>query len=245
VEKTANSNLETLVEDNDLLKLTKWADSVMESEGRRYLEEVPRASHLTDDSSLDIDYYVRHRIETVWRIWLTAKIDAIALAHMVVEDYESARQWSRYVADELDHDKMFLRDLVEHGVSIDEVRATPPFQSTLSMLQDIEQNMNSLGALPAVAYALFVEWNAERFSEKAVVKATANLSNQHVVGAKRHVMFDLEERHLPMILDISQRLLSKRGESTDTLERLVRSIAAHFRAYFTELDADDSCRAVV
>jgi hypothetical protein len=217
--------------------MTAWVDRVMIEEGQSFLREVRRASHLTDDSPLDLAYYIRHRIETVWRIWLTAKIDAMALAHMVEEDYQSARRWSRYIADELDHDVMFLADLAEHGLSVDDVRATAPFAATRAMMADIEREIGALGSAPAVAYSLFVEWNAERFSARAVAKARASFSDRHVDGARRHAEFDLRERHLPMILEIAHRLLVRTPLELDTLERLVRSTAGHFRAYFRELDA--------
>jgi hypothetical protein len=218
-------------------ELEAWVDDLMVAEGKRFLSQVARASHLTDDSALDINYYVRHRIETIWRIWMTARIDALALASMVNEDYESARQWARYAADELDHDRMFLADLEVHGVGEELVRSILPFQSTRDMVSEIEREMISFGSLPALAYALFVEWNAEGFSAKAVEKAEAALSDRYVAGAKRHVDFDAQESHLPMILEITHRLLLQRGQGVGDLQRLVIAVAAHFRNYFSELDA--------
>ena len=96
--------------------LSDWFDDVMIEEGDRFLVEVPRASHLTDDSPLSADYYVRHRVETIWRIWLTARTDALALAHMVGEDYEAARLWANYIAEEIDHDRHNSRLCRSFGV---------------------------------------------------------------------------------------------------------------------------------
>jgi hypothetical protein len=221
-------------------RLEAWADDLLIEEGKRFLSTVARASHLTDDSPLDLNYYLRHRIETIWRIWLTARIDALALAAMIDEDYESARQWARYAADELDHDQMFLADLAIHGITGEQVRRTPPFRSTRDMVAQIEREITSLGSLPALAYALFVEWNAERFSAKAVKKAESSLSDRHVAGAKRHVKFDTDESHLPMILDITHRLILQRGDGVVELQRLMLSVASRFRDYFSELDASAS-----
>lgn len=225
-------------------ELEAWVDALMIGEGKRFLSEVKRASHLNDDSPLDLNYYLRHRIETIWRIWMTARVDALALAAMITEDYESARQWARYAADELDHDHMFLEDLAQHGITEAHVRATPPFRSTLAMVSEIEREMAAYGSLPALAYALFVEWNAEGFAAKAVDKAEGALSGRHVAGAKRHVDFDTDESHLPMIFDITHRLLLQRGEGVAQLERLVLSVAARFREYFSELDASASQAAL-
>ena len=201
--------IESLAGEHGRKLLEEWIDSLLVAEGRRFIEEVPRASHLTDDMPLDLRYYLRHRIEAIWRIWLTARIDAIALSHLVTEDYEAARKWARYAADELDHDRMFLADLAHHGLTEDYVRSVVPFGSTAAMVKEIERDMLTYGSLPALAYSLFVEWNAERFSAKTVRKAEALLSAQHVAGARRHADFDVAERHLPMILDITFRLLIK------------------------------------
>lgn len=222
------------------IELEAWIDALMLAEGKRFLLEVPKASHLTDASPLELPYYLRHRIETIWRIWLTARIDALALAHMIGEDYDSARLWARYAADELNHDRMFLADLAAHDITERQVRNTPPFTSTQTMVAEIERDMQSLGCLPALAYSLFVEWNAERFSAKAVRKAEATLTEQQISGAKRHVEFDTAERHLPMIIDITHRVLQRQDEGSAVLERLVLRIAAHFRAYFSELAAATS-----
>jgi hypothetical protein len=217
-------------------ELESWLDGVMEEEGRRFLEEVPRAAHLNDDSPLDVGYYVRHRIEAIWRIWLTARVDALALAAMIPVDYEAARQWGRYTADEMDHDKMFLADLAKHNISENDVRRIGPFESTRALIADIERQAEEHGCLPALAYALFVEWNAEGFSARAVEKAANSLSPEHVVGARQHVEFDLHESHLPMIFEITHRMLAMRAGDRAVLHRLILSVAAHFRNYFRELD---------
>lgn len=218
-----------------------WVDTVLVEEGQRFLDETPGATLLGDDSPLHEAYYLRHRIETVWRIWLTARTDAIALTRMIDEDYESARSWAEYTAQELDHDRMFLSDLLAHGVTREQVVATGPFPATRAMVEDIEQAMAEWGSLPAVTYSLFVEWNSERFSARAVEKAEAAFSERHVAGSKSHVGVDLEESHLPMMLGIAGRLVERIG-SRDPLEALLRRTAAHFRAYFEALHRATAAR---
>ncbi|MEI2383687.1 hypothetical protein [Breoghania sp. JC706] len=211
-----------------------WVDDLLIREGQTFLEDVPAAAALTDESPLNEAYYLRHRIETVWRIWLTARTDALALAAMIGEDYESARSWSEYTAEEMDHDRMFLADLLVHGVTREEVVKTGPLQPTIEMVEYIEQGIREYGALPAVAYSLFVEWNSERFSRRAVQKAEMAFSERHVAGSKFHVGIDLEESHLPVMLGITERLVRSSGNRA-LLEKLLRDIARFFRAYFVKL----------
>src|SRR5947209_3841623 len=71
----------------DRRELALELDALMDAEAVAFLASVPHGSHLTDDGPLDEAYYLRHRIETVKRIRITARTDAIALARMVEEDY--------------------------------------------------------------------------------------------------------------------------------------------------------------
>src|SRR5262245_2088157 len=125
--------------------LAAWLNDLMEEEAVRFLAEVPFASHLTDSEPLDIAYYVRHRIETIKRIRFTARTYALALAAMVDEDYEAARPWAAYVAEELGHDTMFLEDLASHGVTAATVDATPPFAATRELIGYLDDNIRRYG----------------------------------------------------------------------------------------------------
>src|SRR5206468_10667470 len=113
------------------------------------------ATHLIDEKQeLDQEYYVRHRIETVKRIRLTSKTDAFALARMVDEDYEAARWWSRYIAQELNHDLLYMKDLKQHGYTKRMIAVIEPFPSTIAMVDYIFEQILYIGALVAVAYSL-------------------------------------------------------------------------------------------
>jgi hypothetical protein len=210
-------------------------DEIMEEEAARFLATVPFAAHLTDDSEpLCEAYYIRHRIETVARIRLTSRTDALALARMVEQDYEAARVWSRYICEELDHDRIFLEDLARHGWSAEAVLATAPLPATVRLLQFLDDRLVEVGPLSAVAYSIFVEWNSERYSPRAVGRAAARFSPAHVAGAASHTGIDAAEDHYESMVDVAERLLRPLGDHR-VLEDLIRRIAALFREYFTEL----------
>jgi len=216
-------------------ELELMLDQLMEEEARKFLDTVPHAAHLTDQSQpLDEAYYVRHRIETVKRIRLTAKVDALALARMIDEDYEAARQWSRYASQELSHDLLYLEDLRHHGYSERQVDATEPFPATREMLRYLEESIERFGAIAAVAYSLFVEWNSARYSRKAVAKAASHFSRRFVKGSQAHVAIDDELDHYYVMADIAHRL-SRNDSDQAILVTLIRRIASSFRDYFTQL----------
>lgn len=226
----------------DRRELAQRLDELMDAEAAVFLDTVPYASHLTDGQPLNTAYYIRHRIETIKRIRLTARTDAIALARMVEEDYGAARPWGRYICEELEHDTLFLADLAKHGVAEAAVQATPLFASTRAMIDYIERNIETVGSLAAVAYSVFVEWNSARYSQPAVLKAAAAFSTDHVAGSWSHLAIDETEDHYDVMVDIAYRLL-RRQQSEEVLFRLIRDIAALFRRYFEELYLDTFARS--
>ena len=216
-------------------QLRENLECVMQEEIERIFVTVPYASHLTDQSQeLNEAYYIRHRVETIKRIRMTSKTDALALAHMVDEDYDAARWWSRYTMQELSHDLLFLKDLRQHGYTEEQVAKIEPFPSTKAMLNYLTTKIESIGSLPAVAYSIFVEWNSERCSATVVEKVERQYSKSHVTGSKAHVGIDANEDHYGMMLDIAQRLVIKHS-SEKVLIDLIRDISSFFSAYFREL----------
>lgn len=221
-----------------MLSRTQFAELVEQVNSELVLElsqSVPFATHLTgDDEELDLEYYLRHRVETVKRIQLTAKTDALSLVQMIDVDYEAARPWSRYIAEELDHDLLYLADLRQHGYTNEQVAAIEVFTSTRRMLAYLHEQLDEVGPLAAVAYSVFVEWNSERGSLRVVEKAERQFSPRHVAGSRQHVGIDDEEDHYQVMVDVAYRLVSRLGDE-QVLVRLLRDIAGFFGDYFREL----------
>lgn len=218
-------------------KSTSFAESLealFRQENERFLAEVPRASHLTDGRALELAYYLRHRVETIKRIRMTARTDALSLAAMVLEDYDAARVWARYICEELDHDCMFYVDLEHHGLTRAAVDAIVPLPATTALGDYLEQRIEQHGSLCAVAYSVFVEWNSERYSRPAVDKARAAFGEAATEGSFSHLAVDEQEDHARTMIALAEGL-------TQTLERRtlfltdLSEIAALFRRYFREL----------
>lgn len=219
----------------DRRRLEHELEEMLTRNAALFVEEVPSASHLTDDAPLDPGYYVRHRIETIKRIRGTAKTDALSLAAMVDEDYEAARLWSHYTAEELGHDVMFEEDLAAHGVTREEIEATPPFASTTAMLEYLTRQIAVLGSLPAVAYSLLVEWNSARYSGRAIAKARQTFGEDHVRRSSEHFSIDETEDHYSTMVEVAHRVLGARRYEPKVLFGLIDDIAELLRWYFVEL----------
>lgn len=216
-------------------ELEQRVDVLLLSEVDRILNTVPYAEHLiSDEQDLDEEYYLRHRIETIKRILLTARIDALALARMIEEDYDSSRLWGHYAAEELTHDILYRRDLYQHGYSDKTIDDIPPLIATRELIAYLTRRIDEIGSLAAVAYSLFVEWNSERVSERVVARAQRRFSAKHVSGSRGHVDIDKNSRHYSMILDIAHRLVGRIGDERELLTTL-EDLARLFDAYFREL----------
>ena len=219
-------------------QLKRSVDTIMVQECRIFADTVPRSGHLsTSAAALDPAYYLRHRIETVRRIWETARTDALALSAMIGEDYDAARLWADYVQEEMCHDRLYLRDLARHGINLETVAATPPFASTQLLIAWLEQQIARLGSLPAVAYSVFVEWNSKRASPMAAERAAAAFGEDHVKGAMAHIAIDQRDRHDDMMFEIAEGVIEARGFPVQIMFHLLRDVGFLFRAYFGELDA--------
>lgn len=222
----------------DRIQFSELVGAFMTAEMERLFERVPGARQLADDTaSFNEDYYLRHRIETVKRIWLTSHTDALALAHMVNEDYESARWWSKYIYQELNHDRLYLADLKMHGITLEQVAATEVFPSTLAMAEYIRRQLPRIGSIAAVSYSVWVEWNSDKTSALVVERAAQQYSDDHVKGANAHVGIDINEDHYEVMLDVVFRLVQRNGGDATAFFDMLRQLTNFVAAYFEELQA--------
>jgi hypothetical protein len=157
---------------------------------------------------------------------------------MIGEDYDAARIWARYACTELDHDQMSYDDLERQGLSRPEIDATPALSATEALGHFLEESITRYGSLPAVAYSVYVEWNSERFSRRAVIKAAESFGDAQVAGARSHLEVDDAESHCHEMLILAERLTRNEGEES-RLFALIDDIAALFRDYFTQLAVCD------
>ncbi len=211
-------------------------DRLCQGEVERFISTVPYAKHLTEPNGdgLNADYYIRHRIETVKRIRLTAKTDASALAILTGKNYQLARRWSAYAAEELKHDRMFVTDLRTHGIEESLIDGIEPFFSTQLLVGYLHFELDRIGPLAAVAYSVFVEWNSTRYSATVVENAARQFSEKHVKGSRHHIGIDTEEDHAADMVRLAYDLLSN-SRDDEEFYRCLKNFAQLFREYFREL----------
>lgn len=209
-------------------------DYVLQDEGRVTAALVPGVFQAgAGEQPLATRYRTRHQIEAVRRIWASADIHALALVAMLREDYEAARHWSEYVAAEISLDKLILEQAAHLGIDEARVRATPPMRSTVGMFEVLMRNTSTAGSLPAIAYAVLVEWSAARNSAVSVERAR-DVQGLEFIKAIAHPSHD-RKNHSTQVIDIAHRLVSRRPDGIPVFVTLLRHTSAFFRAYLSEL----------
>ena len=222
----------------NIAKFDSKIDEIFEKEIKIFFQNIPYASHLTDKNvDLDENYYIRHRIETIKRIKMTSRTDAIALAEMINENYDLSRKWAKYTLQEMNHDLMFMKDLKTHGYTQSQVDDVELFESTKNLGAYLEDSISKYGPIAAVAYSLFVEWNSDRYSKKAVEKAQEKYSERHISGSKAHVHFDEDHDHYQLIMSIAYHLIRDDDHEMQFFQ-ITKDISSLFRSYFMELYQD-------
>jgi len=223
----------------DRNSFTEVVEAFMTGEMKRLFQRIPAARHLADEKvALSENYYLRHRMETVKRIWLTSQTDALALAAMVDEDYESARWWSKYIYQELNHDLLYLSDLHKHGLTTEQIVAVPVYRSTKAMVGYIRNQIPLIGSMAAVSYSVWVEWNSDKTSSIVVERARIKYSEDHVKGARAHVGIDLNEDHYRIMLDVIYRLIMRKGGDAINFFLMLRHLTDFVADYFEELEEE-------
>lgn len=219
-------------------------DAFMVTEMERLFSRVPGARRLADPRiPLEDAYYIRHRVETVKRIWLTSQTDALALAAMVDEDYEAARWWSKYIYQELNHDLLYLADLQKHGYTLAQVAVIPAYASTRAMVAYIRSQIKEIGAMAAVAYSVWVEWNSDKTSGIVVERAKEKYSSAHVKGSHAHVHIDINEDHYAIMIDVMHKLIQRRGGDALPFFNMLYRLTDFVASYFDELEAETMLKA--
>jgi hypothetical protein len=219
--------------------LFKTVDRFMSIQNERIFSAVPSASSLVNESMpFNKAYYIRHRVETVKRIWMTSQIDALALAAMIDEDYDCARLWSKYLTQELSHDLLYLKDLEKHGYSVQKVASIPAFSSTIAMVSYLKDAIARYGSIVAVTYSVWVEWNSDKASALVVKRAQKAFSQNHIKGSYAHTRIDINEDHYAIMLKIIEKLIL-RGVDEKIFYHILSTLTDFFIGYFQEI-ADET-----
>ncbi|MFI8106018.1 iron-containing redox enzyme family protein [Streptomyces sp. NPDC086023] len=216
-------------------RLEKLAADGME----RLFRKVPKAREFHAGEWIDRDYYRRHLVETVLRIRLNNEVDAYGLYKIGYKDNRLASILAQYLAEENNHEGMFLRDLKHFGLSKGEVDAMRVYPSTEYLMGYMYFSINQEGPIPTMVWNWLVEWYSDRYNQIITTNAAETYGLEMVKGSQAHLDYDDEHDHDDLMWSAVDRAVKGWADGDfAAAERHLVNFVDLIGLYFTELYED-------
>jgi len=212
--------------------VNKLLDSMIET----FYEYAPAARYLSSSRNIDKELFKRHTVETILRIRLARIADSKAIQHFTKTDPFLAQKWSEYSAEEMLHDRLFLKDLKNLGMTEEEVYATPPLLATRLLQGYLYYTLEHEGPRGVISKSYFVEYTTRKTQAMWNENAKRSLGREAVKGAEAHHNYDVAEDHSTEVWNV----LMGTVESAEDEKRVLYHLNVYFGlfvAYFNELAA--------
>ncbi|HEU4408192.1 MAG TPA: iron-containing redox enzyme family protein [Polyangiaceae bacterium] len=196
--------------------------------------DAPVMRELASSKQVDRELFVRHTIETILRIRLGRVANSKCLAHLAMTDPFAAKKWAKYTEEEMLHDRLFLKDLVNLGLNEADVYGTDTFAATKLLQGYLYYTLEHEGPRGVLTKSYFLEYMSDRTQRAWNENVKRSLGDQAVKGSQAHVNFDDDHDHGT---DVWNVLMSLVKSSTDE-ERVLYHLGVYYQVflmYFTEL----------
>jgi hypothetical protein len=184
-------------------------DRYLDHKMAEWKRTVPFASHLTEDK-IHNPYYRRTLIEHVWRIRLSRVSQSKAIYKLAQISPRAAQDYAHYQANEMLHDKLFIRDCEAAGITMEEILSTEPYLSTRlyeGFFYYVLEHEHPIA--PLVANYL-VEYTQAKLQPKIIRSLQSSLGREMVKGQEAHLNVDTHEDHtMEMWRILSQVIFSE------------------------------------
>jgi hypothetical protein len=177
----------------------------------KQFDRVPMLRDFHEGTWMDRDFYKRHMIEAVLRIRMCNEADAYALYKASSGDYRLAAKLARYLAEEIGHEGMFVRDLERFGVSLADINATQVFPATLKVMGYIRLETDVRGPAPAVLWDWYLEWYSDRYIPAITEAASREFGAVTTKGATAHLGVDDAQGHDDLMFETTARAVELYG----------------------------------
>lgn len=209
-------------------------DALLDGHILRFYAEAPAARHLRESKSVDLDMFKAHTVQTILRIRFARMADGKAIFLLAKSDPVAAKKWAQYAEEEMLHDKLFLKDLKNLGMTEAEVYGTEPFQATKLLQGYLYYTLEHEGPMGLIAKAYFLEYTTRLTQSEWNANIRQSLGADAVRGADAHINIDVGDDHATEVWNV---LMSQVQSPADQarLEGHIHSLFGLFSAYFGEL----------
>jgi hypothetical protein len=213
-------------------ELDRYLDRKMDE----WKRTVPFASHLKD-SQIHMAYYRRTLIEHVWRIRLSRVSQTKAIYKIAQISPKAAAEYAHYQADEMLHDKLYVRDCEAAGITMDEILATEPYLSTRLFEGFFYFCLEHEHPMAPVVSNYLVEYTQQKLQPGFVSSLEKSLGREMIKGQEAHLAVDTNEDHaMEMWKILSQLILSE--EDFQRVFKYIDDVQEILAMFFREIYAD-------
>ncbi|CDZ78426.1 hypothetical protein BN59_02736 [Legionella massiliensis] len=220
----------------DKTNLRNEVNRILDQMITRFYEVAPLGKYQKDSEQINLDYFVRHTIETVLRIRHKRLIDALVIHYFAKHQPKLAKYWARYTEDEMLHGHMFARDLQKlAGINLDDIYTKyTPFFSTKLLNGYFHYTLEHEGPMAAIASAYFLEYTTGMTQPVWLDNLEKVFGKENLKGARSHVNHDIKESHNDLVWEVLQALIENEEDKLVLFQHL-HHIYGLFLAYFQEL----------
>ena len=199
-----------------------------------FYKATPAARYLATSNNVDKKLFERHTIETILRIRLARIADSKVIQLFTKSDPFAAQKWSKYTEEEMLHDRMFLKDLKNLGVSEETVYGTDPLLATKLLQGYLYYTIEHEGPRGLLSKSYFVEYTTKKTQALWNGNVKKSLGEQAVKGAEAHLNYDLDEDHSTDVWNVLMTVVKTPEDEARVLYHL-EVYYGLFLAYFNEL----------
>ncbi|MDC0708887.1 hypothetical protein POL68_10455 [Stigmatella sp. ncwal1] len=209
-------------------------DALLDSMIESIYKTVPTVRYLANSEKVDVELFKRHTIETILRIRLARIADSKAVYLFTKNDPVAAHKWSKYMEEEMLHDKLFLKDLTNMGVEEAAVYGTDPLLATKLLQGYLYYTLEHEGARGLITKSYFVEYTTRKTQRIWNENIKRSLGDKSVRGAEAHLNYDVDEDHSTDVWNVLMTMVNSTEEEARVIYHL-NVYAGLFSAYFNEL----------
>ena len=210
-------------------RLDQYLDKKMDE----WRQTVPFASHM-GEKNIHLPYYRRTLIEHVWRIRLSRVSQSKAIYKIAQISPRAAQDYAHYQADEMLHDKLYIRDCEAAGISMEEILATEPYLSTRLFQGFFYYAIEHEHPMAPVVSNYLVEYTQAKLQPKFVRALQQSMGHDAVKGQEAHLAVDSRDDHsMEMWKILSQLILSE--DDFAMVFRYIDDVQSILELFFREI----------
>lgn len=219
--------------DNESLR--HQVDALFDQMIERFYQEAPLGTYQRDNKEINLEYFVRHNIETVLRIRHKRMIDALVVYHFTKHNPKLAKSWAHYMEDEMLHGQMFAKDIERlTGLDLEAINNYQPLFATQLLNGYFYFTLEHEGPMAAIASAYFLEYVTRKTQPDWLDNLEKVFGKEKLMGARGHVNHDIRDGHNNFVWRVLSELVKTKDDEARLFQHF-HHIYGLFFAYFVDV----------